>query len=48
MANAANKMTFPQDKEVLDEMERLYDEVSGTNSSDLKAFEVMVIIAWKD
>ena len=48
MARSPLKDRFPDDKEVLAEMERLYDELSGKDSPDLRTFENMVILAYKD
>lgn len=43
---------FPQFKnlgqEVRDEIKSVYDEISGANTTDLKVFEAMIILAYKD
>ena len=48
MANSPMRHGFPEDKDVRTEMERLYDELSGKDSSDLRTFENMVILVYKD
>lgn len=41
-------MRAVEDQELLDEIKKTYDEISGKGTPDLKVFEVMVILAWKD
>ena len=48
MEKSPMRRGFPEDKEVLAEMERLYDELSGKDSPDLATFENMVILVYKD
>ena len=48
LENAVNKHSFTNDPEVRAEMERIYDEQSGLNTSDMRTWEVMVILAFKD
>lgn len=37
-----------KDQEVISEIKKVYDELSGSDSPDLKVFETIVILAWKD
>jgi len=35
-------------EDIKKEMEKVYDELSGTNTTDLKTWEVMIVLAYKD
>ena len=41
--------SFPKDNlELHAEMEKLYDDISGVNEAEMRTFESMIILAYKD
>lgn len=38
----------PEDKELKEEIVRQYDDLTGANTTDLKTFEISVIVCYRD